>query len=147
MSGTLEVDESAFPLVVTTFRGRVTADLIATYLVRVDAWCKSQHQYAAVLDISRTDVPSAAERKHVAGAVAARDDANARYCVGTAVVLTSALLRGAVTAVLWLSPMKHPLTIVATRAEGRAWCAERLSALPSSRGTPSGSAVDVRDPV
>jgi hypothetical protein len=132
MGGHLQMDESAFPLVVATFTGHVTADVVGAYFARVDAWCKDRRRYAAVLDISRTDVPSAAERRHVAKEMAARHAAITRCCAGTAIVLTSAMLRGAVTAVLWLQPMKHPVAIVATRASGREMCVGWLATAPAA---------------
>jgi hypothetical protein len=127
MAGTLQLDESGFPLIVATFRGHVTPDVLAAYFAKVDAWCSNRRRYAAVLDISCTDVPSAAERKRVAEGMAARDAGISRFCAGTAIVLTSALLRGAVTAVLWMHPMKHPHALVATRQEGKALCVEWLA--------------------
>jgi hypothetical protein len=146
MSGSVEIDESAFPIVVATFRGHVTAEVLARYFARLDAWCSSGRSYAAVLDIARTSVPTAAERQHVGKEMAARDAAIARYCAGTAVVLTSALLRGAVTAVLWLHPLKHPHAIVATRADGRALCAGWIDAAPQSRWLQPRSAGEIRSP-
>lgn len=140
--GTFEVDESAFPLIVATFRGHITAELLALYFARVDAWCKAGRSYAAVLDIARAEMPSAAERRHIASEMAARDAAITRHCVGIALVLTSALLRGAVTAVLWLQPLKHPNVIVETRAEGRVVCAGWLDESLQSRGSRARSPGD-----
>lgn len=105
------------------FRGHITAEVLARYFARLDAWCNSGRSYAAVFDIARTSVPTAAERRHVASEMAAREAAIARHCAGIAIVLTGALLRGAVTAVLWLHPLKHPHAIMATRADGQALCA------------------------
>jgi hypothetical protein len=102
-------------------------------VVEAENTIEERRRYAAVIDISRTDVPSAAERKRVAEGMAARDAGISRFCAGTAIVLTNTLLRGAVTAVLWMRPMKHPHAIVATRQEGKALCDDWLAAAQVSR--------------
>ena len=122
MAGTLDIDESGFPLVVATFRGELTVSLLTTYFARVDVWYEDRLEYACVFDISRCDVPSAADRKQIAAAMAAYEIKVERFCVGAAMVATNPLIRGAVTAILWIHPMKHPHAVVATRQAARALC-------------------------
>lgn len=45
----------------------------------------------------------------------------------SAFVLASPLVRGLLTAILWISPMPAPHEIVATVAEAEAWLNERLA--------------------
>ncbi|MBC7173876.1 MAG: hypothetical protein H5U40_15655, partial [Polyangiaceae bacterium] len=41
--------------------------------------------------------------------------------VGYAFVISSSLVRGALTAILWLAPMPAPHRVVGTVGEGEAW--------------------------
>jgi hypothetical protein len=127
MASTLDIDESGFPLVVATFRGQMTASLLAPYFARVDAWYRDQLSYACVFDIARCDIPSAADRKRIAATIAAYEAKVERFCVGAALVVTNPVLRGAVTAVLWVHPMRHPHALVGTRQEARNLCAGWLA--------------------
>lgn len=127
MAPTFEIDESRFPLVFVAFRGPIAIDALDGYFARIDRFCKERRRFALVVDTTRAAVPSAGVRKHVADAIAARKIAFGRHCVGVAIVITNALLRGATTAVLWIEPFPHPHEIVATKGEGQATCERWLS--------------------
>jgi hypothetical protein len=135
MAGTLDLDESGFPLVTVILSGQIKASVLAPYFERVDAWFRSQLRYACVLDISRCQAPTAADRKGITDVMSANEAKVERYCLGAAMVATSPLLRGALTAILWVQPMRHPHAVVATRQEARALCAGWLAemALPTGR--------------
>jgi hypothetical protein len=49
------------------------------------------------------------------------------YSACTAFVIGSPLVRGALTAILWLQPMPSPYTVLATLALAQAWALEQLS--------------------
>lgn len=126
MVSVLEIDESSFPLLVVTFRGAITAEAIARYYSRVDVWFASNKPVAVIIDVTRLDVPSASMRRLFSEATAARGPAIAKGCAGVAVVLSSTLIRGVVTALGWLHPPKHPQVEVATLGEARAACEDWL---------------------
>jgi hypothetical protein len=69
---------------------------------------------------------SAKQRKTFAAAEARMKEQDARFCAGTAFVLTSAIARGAVTAVYWLSPPVYPYAIRSTREAAIAWATAQL---------------------
>lgn len=122
------------------------ASLLATYFARVDAWYRDQLRYACVYDISRCDIPSAAERKGITDVMATYEAKVERFCRGAAMVAASPLLRGALTAILWIQPMKHPHAVVATRQEARALCAGWLAnSLPLDGRIPSQHAARSSD--
>ena len=51
---------------------------------------------------------------------------SARLCVGSATVVHSPIMRGALTAILWLWTPPSPHRAVATPQEGVEWCLDRL---------------------
>jgi hypothetical protein len=116
------IDESAFPLVVSTFRGPATMERAKAYFARLDVWCRDGRRFATILDVSGGGVPTPAHRKLIVDSLAPRRAILAKQCLGLAVVITNPLIRGATTAVLWMHPPVHPVTIVATLAEARAAC-------------------------
>ena len=133
MAGAFEIDEAGFPLVVATVRGQVTSEVISAYFARLDAWCLDGRRYASILNITRIEMPSAAERKQIVEAIADRHTALARSCIGVAIVVTNPLIRGAVTAILWMQHLPHPLELVATEVAAKAICATWLGTGPASR--------------
>lgn len=70
---------------------------------------------------------SARQRKMMADADARMQPQDKKFCAGTAIVLTSSVARGVVTAVYWLTPPVYPYVICPTEAAGRAWAQARLS--------------------
>jgi hypothetical protein len=51
-----------------------------------------------------------------------------RFCVGSGIAFPSALVRGAMTALYWITPSPMPMYYPATFAEAARWCVERLEA-------------------
>ena len=51
-----------------------------------------------------------------------------RYCVGSAVAFQSGLVRGAMTALYWITPSPMPMYYPATLEEAARWCVQRLEA-------------------
>ena len=137
MAGTLELDESGFPLVVVTFRGQMSASVLASYFARVHVWARDQLCFACVYDISRIEIPTAGERKAITDVMTTHEAIVERHCLGAAIVASNPLLRGMVTAILWIQPIKHPHAVVSTRREAltlcAGWIANKSSTSTSSR--------------
>lgn len=131
MAGTFEFDETSFPLVVATFRGPVTVEAVEAYFLRLDACFRRRARFAIVFDIAGVEVPSPSVRKAFTDATGARGPSIARWFAGVAVVLTSAVLRGTVTAFGWIQPPEYPLVVVATLGEAREMCKKWLNIRPS----------------
>lgn len=124
----IEYDESRLPLSIVTYRGLASMVEFEAFIARVDGWLTNGQRYALVFDASRADVPTALQRRRLAEWTASHRKDLARLCVGTAFVITSPLIQGAFTAVLWLQPLPYPHQVVATRKEGEAWCRKQLAA-------------------
>jgi hypothetical protein len=51
-----------------------------------------------------------------------------RYCVGSGIAFPSALVRGAMTALYWITPSPMPMYYPATFEQAARWCVEKLEA-------------------
>jgi hypothetical protein len=132
MAVAFEMDESAFPVVFAAFRGPVDLVPLDAYFARLDGFCREGRTFTLIVDMSRGAVPSPSERKHITSAMAERDVALGRHCLGAAVVITNPLIRGAMTAVLWVHRLPYPHEIVETKEAAEAACARWLSRAPAS---------------
>jgi hypothetical protein len=121
-------DATTLPLLRITFAGSVDDDAFRAYLGEYRAVLSQGKPYAVLLDASDAGVPSSAQRKLQADFI--RDNAvvMGAVCVGGAFIIQSTLVRGALTAILWLQPMPFRHVVVGTVAEGEAWCRGRLTA-------------------
>ncbi len=54
-------------------------------------------------------------------------EAISTYCVGMAVTLDSAIVRGLMTAISWFAKDQYPIKYVATAEEARAWARRRIA--------------------
>jgi hypothetical protein len=126
--GTIEIDESRFPLVTVRFDGVVDDATFEAYLAGLQRMLGRREPYALVLDASTAGPAPAKQRRRQAEWMAANEADVARWSVGAAFVITSSLTRGLLTAILWIQPMPQPHTVVATRREAEQWARERLRA-------------------
>ena len=128
----IEFDESRFPLVVVTYRGIASTVEFEAFLARIGGWLAKGRSYALVFDCSSAAVPSALQRRRFAEWTASHRGDLERLCVGKAFVITSPLIHGALTAVVWLQQLPYPHQVVATRKAAEAWCRGQLGARHSS---------------
>ena len=73
-------------------------------------------------------MPDAKTRRYVAEKQTAKDAAYSARSLGAVIVMNSAVVRGAVTAIGWIKPMKIRHQYVATRLEGLRVCVQWLEA-------------------
>ena len=75
-------------------------------------------------------------RRKAADFISAEGTRSARLCKGAVQVTQSALVRGAITAIQWVTPPPYPHTVVGTWPEALAWISRQAAAaqlvLPSA---------------
>lgn len=130
----IRVDESRLPLLTIEFVGACTDAELEDYLRTVSRVLQRQLPYALVVDASRAAGFGASQRQRQAAWTKEHDGALRAYCTGIAVIITSPIVRGAMTAVLWISPLPVPYIITGTKPEAQTWVEERLG----SRGVTAG---------
>lgn len=135
----IEIDDSRHPLVIVTFTGVATDAEFRDYLAGMTEMLQRRQVNAVILDSRRAAQTPPVQRKLQADWLKEHEPLLRRYSAGTAFIITSGLIRGILTAILWLQPLAGPHTVVATMEEAERWCAERLRehglTMPSRRRT------------
>lgn len=142
--GSITIDEGRFPLVTVTFVGDVSNDEFKAYLERLDRLLARGEPNAMVMDARRSARSPAIQRKLQADWIKEREALLRRLSCGTAFVITSPLVRGVLTAILWLQPMPQPHTVVATPEEAEAWAIAKLRARGLTVTSPGDAAPPAR---
>jgi hypothetical protein len=124
----ISFDERRWPLVRITFRGNASDDEFDGYLARMTQLVSRGQKIATLLDARGTGAVSPVQRKKQAEWQKRHADALRRNVVGTAFVIDSSLVRGALTAILWLSPLPQPHHVTATPEEAERWARHQLQA-------------------
>jgi hypothetical protein len=120
-------DESRLPLVVVTFRGTVTAEEFEEYLRLRCVNLARRKPTAVVVDSRKMVTMSAAQRKRQAEWIDSNREDLRLFTRGTAFVINNPLMRGALTAILWLTRYETPYVVVATLEAAEEWALARLS--------------------
>jgi hypothetical protein len=131
-----QIDDSRSPLVVVRYVGRVDDDAFRAYLDSHRKVLDKGEPYALLADALEAGVPSPPQRRMQAEFLRVEQHRLARLCVGTAFIISSGVIRGALTAILWMQALPMPFTVLSTRAAGELWCRQRLAdtaAVPAQR--------------
>ncbi len=92
---------------------------LATIIARLD-------RYAIVYDMRRTSLPTAQQRRLLADYARNEGPRLRRSCVGVVFVIESALIRGALVAMLWLQPMTVEHLVAPYPEAAEPWLALRF---------------------
>lgn len=123
----IHVDDSRFPLVIIRYVGTTSDDDFMRYLSKMEELVLHRRTTnAAVLDASAADATPAKQRRMQAEWMKSNEALIARYCVGNAFVITSPLLRGALTAIFWMQQPAAPTIVLATFDAAERWATDRL---------------------
>ena len=125
--GSIDVREDLAPIYFISFIGVPTDAQFDGYLEKLTRITMRLEPRALIYDASASGATPPSHRKKMAEWMK-RYEAQVRAgTVGTAFVLPSAIMRGVLTAILWVQPMACPHAVVATVAEAKAWCQARLT--------------------
>lgn len=103
------------------------ADLEA-FIVCLEALVGAQRSpFAWVVMADAMLATSAKQRKMFSEAETRMQPQDRRFCAGTAIVLSSPVIRGVVTAIYWLTPPVYPYTLCKSAEEARTWSERRLA--------------------
>ncbi len=111
------LDLEAFPLIVSRFPERWDESELQTYF---DAFVAVHDREKPFVHMSKAGM-----RKKAADFMVTERARSARLCRGSVQVASSTLLRGAITAIQWITPPPYPHAVVGTWDEAVAWVMER----------------------
>ncbi len=112
------VDDRYFPLVVNTIPERIQAEHLPAFFAKTEAILRRRQPYVTISDVTACrELPNAMVRKALADWSKEFDPLMKQYSAGSAIVITSPLVRGGLTALFWLAPPPYPQQVVATLNE------------------------------
>lgn len=116
-------NETAWPVVQITFTDAQNDDHFMWVLQQFERLFARRSRYLFLLDAMKaTKIPSASAR-HAIGKWQNDHEADSRmWCAGGVILVSSALVRGAVTAMSWVHKPPVKQYFPATRKEGVDWC-------------------------
>lgn len=111
------IDERYDPLIISAMPARFEDLELDRFLARHEWLLDRGKRYATITDLSGlVGLPEAATRRRIADWNNGIEARARRYTIATAVIAPNSLLRGAMTALHWLSPPPYPQAIVADSA-------------------------------
>ncbi len=122
----IALDDTRFPLLVARFGADWTAAEFDEYLAWHRDNLRRRKRFAIILDATRARSPNALERRKQAEALREGEPLLRQYCAGAAFVIPSSVVRGTLTAILWLQPPAYESVVVPTFGEADAWVKQRL---------------------
>ena len=116
------VDDRHIPVVIYLWSGATTVELASWHMAENERICAElvarKQKFVLVSDASASDRPSPAVRKVFAEAVERTPDSHGEFTLGNIVVISSPLMRGAMTALSWVTTKMAKMDTVATMQEG-----------------------------
>jgi hypothetical protein len=139
VSGDIVFDEAQAPVYVVTFSGAVTDSQFDQYLEQLSALAERGGQRALVYDARRASPARPSQRRKQAEWMKKFEDPIRRGTAGIAFVIPSALIRGCLTAILWLQPLACPHVVTGNFEHALRWARERPGLNSAGRELANGS--------
>jgi len=124
--GSIHVSDREFPLLVVTFEGSVDDQEFDRYLAQLDALWQRKTRSVIVLDATKATRSTPTQRRKQADWLKENELLLRAYSAGTAFVISSPLIRGGLTAILWLQSLPTPHVVVGTLREAEHWARAQL---------------------
>lgn len=115
------------PLIIVTYFGAATNDQYAAYLEELTAITRrnaNNRNMMVINDATRWIRSNAEQRRMQADWIAQNTEVLRGRTAGVSFVISSAVVRGGLTAILWLSNMPCPYRVTATLEESLDWARE-----------------------
>lgn len=123
----ITIDASERPIIWVRFVGVASEEEFDVYLTELDRHVlQGEGVTVAILDATRSGETPPRQREKQAEWIKRSAPRLRTQSAGTAFIITSRLVRGFLTAILWMAPLQTPHVVVETEAEARQWAVERL---------------------
>lgn len=119
-------DTTQAPMLTFRVDGDPTYEQVLAHLQEYREFLARCQPYVVVFDVRDAGMGSAKVRKAYADFLNANAEDLRLFCKGIAFVVTSSIVQGAITAVLWLAPLPFPHKTFGNVEEARAWLRSRL---------------------
>lgn len=125
---TIQLDESRKPLLVVTFTGVPTDEDFTAYLERQTRVVLRREKNVTLIDAMGVVMVLPSQRKRQAEWQREHEPLLRTYSLGTSFAISSPVVRGFLTAILWVQPLPHPHHVAASRADAERWAIAQLDA-------------------
>jgi hypothetical protein len=124
-------DESEWPLVIVTMpRAPMSRDQFEAHLERISSYYR-RGPFALLIDTRDAFALDANQRRMVADEIELNQERYPRTLLGCAVVMTSAVQRGVLRAITWLTNPRFEVEPFSDLDEAKTWLRTKLGARPS----------------
>lgn len=122
----ITLDESRWPLVIVRIVGTPTDDELDAFLAESTVRLQRKEIQVSIIDVSRADRAPATQRRKQADWMRDHENLLRRRSAGMAYVITNPMVRGVLTAIMWLQPLPVEHTVVSTLEEAERWALAQL---------------------
>jgi hypothetical protein len=120
------IDDSLWPLRMVRFVGVATPEQFERYLEGAAEGLRRREKFVSILDLTRGGVPTPEMRDRQAAWLQAHDALLREYQLGVAFVVTSPLIRLALSAIFYFKSLSVPYVVTARLSEAALWAISRL---------------------
>jgi len=118
--------EDFWPLLIEIYRGVATPEESQAHRDKIMEQLGRGERYGTIADMRHAGISPYAERKKHSAQLKANTELLKKISIGVAMVMSSSVMRVSVNAVLFMSPLPMPYTVVSTIEEAQAWMRERF---------------------
>lgn len=115
--GSITVDSSSWPLVRVTYIDSVDDARFDAYVREQAALLERREPYVILFDATESGMPNARQRQRMAEYSRDHEEELRRYCKRGVFVIPNSVIRGALTAILWVQPLPFPHSVVSSVSE------------------------------
>ena len=122
------IDESKWPRVYATWPGEQLSDDAFEQMAKAFSALSKRGQRYVIIHDARLAVRPTPNQRAIAAKYQKLDaELSKRFIVGTAIVVSSTLAAGALTAINWLAPPPFPQKVFSKVADAEKWATEQLA--------------------
>jgi hypothetical protein len=124
------LDTSRFPLVIVSLSGSFSDAAFDEYLQSLArASFERKEQSVVLFDATHAGMATATQRKKHASWMNANEEPIKEYVLGCAFVIRSSIIRGVLTAILWLHPLPSAYVVLEAFDEAENWAILKLASV------------------
>ena len=126
--GSFQVDDSRWPLVFAKVQGTLNDEETKAWFAAQGRSLERGERFATVVDCTELEQWTAKHRAANVAFLKGCGPTMGKLLVGCGLAMRNPVIRGAATAMSWISPFPHPIKYVATVAEAEAYARAQLAA-------------------
>ena len=120
------LDLSEWPLVIFHAPASMTNEEMQTVMDAVHEIYQHGESFGFLLDLRKYTKADPEQRKIMTDSLARNEEFGKKYCVGAAMIFSSPVVRGILTALHWVRPPVYPQKVFKEEPDARAWVTAKL---------------------